>query len=616
MNNKRNNSLNLTRGAIIVLGILALVLGLYYFRTEFSNPTEELSLAQLADRVREGQVNTITVSGDDLTIEMEGGAVAHTRKEPDTSVYETLSLLSVEQAAIDALDVKVVGPSAMNTVGQILFTVIPLLVVGWFALHILRSMRGGPDQALSFGRSRAKMVNVDKPMVTFDDVAGAEESKQELREVVEFLRDPEKFMRLGARVPKGVLMIGPPGTGKTLLARAVAGEAGVPFMSISGSEFVEMFVGVGASRVRDLFTRAKQLAPCIVFVDEIDAVGRTRGMGLGGGHDEREQTLNQILVEMDGFEKDTNIIVIAATNRADVLDPALMRPGRFDRKVHITRPDVKGREQILDVHSKGKPLSRDVDLHVLAKLTPGFSGADLENLVNEAAIIAAQRNQNSITARDLQDAMEKIIAGPERRSRVVSPEEKEVVAYHEGGHAVVMYHLKYADPVHKITIIPRGAAGGYTMSLPESMDSGLISREQLEDMIVGLLGGRVAEEIHFGRITTGASNDLERVTTIAKAMVTKYGMSERLGLRTYGEEQHELFFGRSLGGDRTYSEEAAKMIDEEVQAIIAGAHERARAILMEHRDKLEGLAEVLLEEETVDRARFEQMMQAQITETA
>ncbi len=601
-----------SRGRIIVLIVLLFgaLLSIPYLRAELTRSGEQTTLSEVAQRIEEGEVRAITVSGDTLTVELDGDEMLIARKEPGTSLYETLDLLGVTADRLQAVEIRIVGPNAMSIIGQVALTLIPLIIVGWFALYIMRSMRSGQDQAMTFGRSRARMIRVDQPVVTFDDVAGAEESKQELKEVVEFLRDPEKFLRLGARVPRGVLMIGPPGTGKTLLARAVAGEAGVPFMSISGSEFVEMFVGVGASRVRDLFTRAKQIAPCIVFVDEIDAVGRTRGTGLGGGHDEREQTLNQILVEMDGFDNSTNIIVIAATNRADVLDPALMRPGRFDRKVYISRPDVKGREQILQVHARGKPLATDVDLHTLAKLTPGFSGADIENLVNEAAILAAQRSLAAIGMQELQDAMEKIIAGPERRSRVVSPEEKEVVAYHEAGHAVVMYHLRYSDPVHKITIIPRGAAGGYTMSLPESMDSGLMLREQLEDMIAGLLGGRAAEELHFGRITTGASNDLERCTAIARAMVTRYGMSPRAGLRVYGEEGSDLFFGRSLGMERDYSEEAARLIDEEVSLIINGAYDRARALLDSNRDRLEALAATLLEEETVDRQRFEQIMTA------
>lgn len=611
MKKQNNISSNWIRGGIVILVLLAIGALIPTLKQQIGATGKETTLAELAQKINAGEVESITISGDDLAAEMKDGTVLSTRKEPNTSVYETFSLLGVEAAMLQKVKVSVVGPNAMSILGQIVLTVVPLIVIGWFALHILRSMRNGQDQAMTFGRSRAKMINVDQPVVTFDDVAGAEESKQELREIVEFLRDPEKFQRLGARVPKGVLMIGPPGTGKTLLARAVAGEAGVPFMSISGSEFVEMFVGVGASRVRDLFNKAKQLAPCIVFVDEIDAVGRARGTGLGGGHDEREQTLNQILVEMDGFDNDTNIIVVAATNRADVLDPALMRPGRFDRKVQITRPDVKGREQILGVHVKGKPISPEVNLHTIAKLTPGFAGADLENLVNEAAILAAQRNLPLIGAKEMQDAMEKIVAGPELRSRVVSPKEKEVVAWHEAGHAVVMFNLEYSDPVHKITIIPHGAAGGFTMSLPESMDSGLMLREQLEDMIVGLLGGRAAEDIHFGKITTGASNDLERTTAIARAMVTKYGMSDKLGLRVYGDEQHELFFGRSMGGGHDYSEEAARKIDQEVSEIIDASYKRAKSILKDNLGKLDALAYVLLENESVDRDQFESLMMAE-----
>jgi len=600
---------NWIRGGIIVIVLIAIVLAIPPLQERFTASADEPTLAEIATQVMDGQVEKITVSGDEVRAELTDGRVLLTHKEGNISIYEAFTLLGVPAETLQEVDVTVASTSAMSGLQQLVLTIVPLIVIGWFALHILRSMRSGQDQAMTFGRSRAKMINVDQPVVTFDDVAGAEESKQELREIVEFLRDPDKFQRLGARIPKGVLMIGPPGTGKTLLARAVAGEAGVPFMSISGSEFVEMFVGVGASRVRDLFTKAKHLAPCIVFVDEIDAVGRARGTGLGGGHDEREQTLNQILVEMDGFDNDTNIIVIAATNRSDVLDPALMRPGRFDRKVHINRPDVKGREAILAVHVKGKPLGPDVNLQTLAKLTPGFAGADLENLVNEAAIISAQRNMSFIGAKEMQDAMEKIIAGPELRSRVVNAKEREVIAYHEAGHAVVMYHLEYSDPVHKITIIPRGAAGGYTMSLPESMDSGLRLREQLEEMIVGLLGGRAAEDLHYNQITTGASNDLERTTAIAHAMVTKYGMSKKLGLRVYGEEQHELFFGRSMGGTRDYSEDAARMIDEEVQVIINQCYERAKSILRENDYKLNALAQALLEVETIDREDFEALMQ-------
>jgi cell division protease FtsH len=607
-NNQGQNQLNWTRGLLIVALIIAAIVGIQYLTGQLNGSTSQIALPDLADKVRAGEVKQITVRGDDLTVELYSGETVRTRKEPNTSLYETLALLGVEEEALRNVDVIVAGPGSGVSIGSILFTLLPLALIGWFVVTMMRSMRNGQDQALNFGRSRARMINVDKPIVTFDDVAGVEESKQELQEIVEFLRDPHKFIQMGARVPKGVLMIGPPGTGKTLLARAVAGEAGVPFMSISGSEFVEMFVGVGASRVRDLFNKARQVAPCIVFVDEIDAVGRMRGAGLGGGHDEREQTLNQLLVEMDGFDNDTNIIVIAATNRADVLDQALLRPGRFDRKVFVTRPDVLGREKILEVHSKGKPLASSVDLSVVAKLTPGFSGADIENLVNEAAILAAHRNLSAIGMAEFQEAMEKIVAGPERRSHVVSPEEKEVVAYHEAGHAVVMHHLEYSDPVHKITIIPRGMAGGFTMPLPESADSGLLSREQLEDQIVGLLGGRAAEELTFNRITTGASNDLERATSIARAMVTRYGMSEALGLRVFGEDGGAVFLGRSLGEQRDYSDDTARAIDGEVTRILNDSYERAKSILGEHRDKLIRLAKTLLDVETLDRSQFESLM--------
>jgi cell division protease FtsH len=443
-------------------------------------------------------------------------------------------------------------------------------------------------------------------VVTFDDVAGAEQAKLELREVVEFLKESEKFIKLGARIPKGVLMAGPPGTGKTLLAKAIAGEAGVPFFSISGSEFVEMFVGVGASRVRDLFKRAREQAPAVVFVEEVDAVGRQRGVGVGGGNDEREQTLNQILVEMDGFDTDTNVIVIAATNRPDVLDAALLRPGRFDRKVILDRPDVNGREAILKVHSRGKPLAPDVSLSNLAKLTPGFVGADLENLVNEAAILAARRNLMQIGRLEFQDAMERIIAGPERQGNIISPQERQVIAYHEAGHAVVMHNLANSDPVHKVSIVSRGMALGYTMPLPES-DKYLRTKEAFEDEIVGVLGGRAAEEIIFNQITTGASNDLERATKLARAMVTRYGFSERLGLRTFGEEQGNPYLGH-MGETRNYSEEIAESIDREIRQILDKAYQQAKNIVMTQKDKLENLAKTLLDIETVERPQFEALM--------
>ncbi len=485
-----------------------------------------------------------------------------------------------------------------------------MLIIGWFLWRMMRSMRSGQDQALNFGRSRAKVSrDMERPSVVFADVAGADEAKQDLREIVEFLKEPDKFIQLGARIPKGVLMVGPPGTGKTLMARAVAGEAGVPFFSISGSEFVEMFVGVGASRVRDLFERAKAEAPAIIFVDEIDAVGRQRGTGLGGGHDEREQTLNQILVEMDGFDNNTNVIVIAATNRPDVLDPALLRAGRFDRKVYMDRPDRVGRKAILEVHARGKPLASDVDLDTLAKITPGFVGADLENLINEAAILAARRGKKAISMRELQESMERVIAGPERRSRVISLQERTVIAYHEAGHAIVTHNLTHADPVHKISIIARGQALGYMMPVPDE-DRFLSSRERFLDEIVSLYGGRVAESLTFGSVTTGASNDLQRATQIARSMITRYGMSDALGQRTFGEETGSIFLGRDLMERRDYSEEAAAAIDAEVRRILDEQYARAETILREKAGKLKELAEALLEQETIDRDAFVGIMNA------
>ncbi len=570
----------------------------------------DVTLSDLAQSIKRGEVASLIIRGDtDIRAQLRDGSVVSSRKERSSNISETLLQLGVTQEQIENLEIDVQsGETTMSLLFNLLPFLLPTALLGFFVWRMMRSARMGQDQAMSFGRSRARVSrDMERPTVTFADVAGADEAKQELEEVVEFLKEPDKFIQLGARIPKGVLMVGPPGTGKTLMARAVAGEAGVPFFSISGSEFVEMFVGVGASRVRDLFERAKKESPAIVFVDEIDAVGRQRGTGLGGGHDEREQTLNQILTEMDGFETDTNVIIIAATNRPDVLDPALLRPGRFDRKVMLDRPDFKGREAILSVHSKGKPLASDVNLEALAKLTPGFAGADLENLVNEAAILAARRNKKTIGMREFQEAMERMIAGPERRSRVITPEEREVVAYHESGHAVVMYHLAEADPVHKITIIPRGQAGGYTLSLPET-DTMLVSREKFEDQIVGLLGGRAAEDITFNRITTGAANDLERATQIARAMVTRYGMSKELGLRTFGEQAGSVFLGRDLMEQRNYSEEAAVQIDKEVRRILDQSYDRAMSLLQEHRDKLNKLSEALLERENIDREEFEAIM--------
>jgi cell division protease FtsH len=498
------------------------------------------------------------------------------------------------------------APSEWLNILNSVFYFLPFLVLGVLFFFIFRQAQGSNNAAMSFGKSRARMFSGDHPTVTFADVAGVDESKEELKEVVEFLREPQKFIALGARIPKGVLLVGPPGTGKTLLAKAVSGEAGVPFFSISGSEFVEMFVGVGASRVRDLFDQAKRNSPCIVFVDEIDAVGRQRGAGLGGSHDEREQTLNQMLVEMDGFDTDTNVIIMAATNRPDILDPALLRPGRFDRRVVLDRPDMKGREAILQVHIKGKPIAPDVDLSVVAKSTPGFVGADLENLVNEAAILAARRNRTNIGQSEFEESIERVIAGPERKSRLISANEKRIVAYHEAGHAVVMNAIVESDPVQKVSIIARGMAGGFTLALPVE-DSTLMPRKKLMAEMTGLLGGRVAEEIVFNDITSGASNDLERVTKLARTMVTRLGMSTELGPMVYGQKEELIFLGREISEQRDYSEAIAEKIDKEVRDLVEKAYVRAREILTKYRDRLDAVAQKLLEVETLSRDDFEKI---------
>lgn len=482
---------------------------------------------------------------------------------------------------------------------DVLVMLVPTLVIVLVMFFFLRQMQGQNGQALSFGKTKAKTTEETRPKVKFKDVAGIDEAVEELQEVRDFLADPERYHKMGARIPRGVLLVGPPGTGKTLLAKAVAGEAGVPFFSISGSDFVEMFVGVGASRVRDLFKQAKEAAPCIVFIDEIDAVGRQRGAGLGGGHDEREQTLNQLLVEMGGFEANDSVILIAATNRPDILDPALLRPGRFDRQVTVDRPDVASREQILRVHAQGKPLDDSVRFDELAKLTPGFTGADLANLMNEAALLAARRRLSKIGMPEVEEAMERVIAGPERKSRVITPKERTVIAYHESGHAMVGHILENSDPVHKISIISRGQALGYTLQLPEE-DHFLQTRDGMLDQIAVLLGGRTAEELFCDDITTGASNDLERATKLAREMVTRYGMSETLGVQVFGEAQHQVFLGRDYADHQDYSAETAKRIDDEVERIMREAHERARAILNEHADRMNTMAEVLLDRETVE----------------
>jgi cell division protease FtsH len=581
---------------------------------------EDTSLSDLAGAIEAGDVQSIIVQGDYLIAVKSSGISLRARKETSISAFETLQWLGVSEETLKTNPMVIQNPDlVLGGVLAMLLTFGPLLVVGYLIFRFSSRIQGGTFNGPGdIGRSHPRIISAtaakgereECPCVTFDDVAGVEEAKLELQEVVEFLNDAPKFRRLGARIPKGVLMTGSPGTGKTLMAKAVAGEAGVPFFSISGSEFVEMYVGLGASRVRDLFQRAREQAPAVIFVDEIDAVGRRRGTGLGGGNDEREQTLNQILVEMDGFGTDTNVIVIAATNRPDILDPALLRTGRFDRKVTLDRPDLNARQAILGVHTKGMPLAEEVNLADLAKLTPGFVGADLENLVNEAAILAARRNLNRIGRREFQDAMERVVAGPERKAHILSDGERQVVAYHEAGHAVVMHHLEHSDPVHKVSIISRGMALGYTMPLPES-DKYLRTKEAFEDEIVGLLGGRAAEELVFRRVTTGAANDLEQATKLARAMVTRYGFSARLGLRTFGEEQGNPYLG-SLGETRDYSEQMAQAIDQEIHDILDAAYRRARDIVTEQQSKLEVLAHTLLEAETVEREQFEALMNTEV----
>jgi len=583
--------------------LLILVAGaflIFTFSSSRSKGGEEMLITQVAAEAKEGHVKQITVSGDTLRIELndrEDSVISH--KEHGVSVIETLRDLGVTEEQIAKIKIEVEPPSSWGNWLTLLGSILPAIFILVIFYLMMRQAQGANSQAFSFGKSRARIFTGDKPTVTFEDVAGVEEAKEELREVVEFLKEPEKFISLGARIPKGILLVGAPGTGKTLLAKAVSGEAGVPFFSISGSEFVEMFVGVGASRVRDLFDQAKRHSPCIVFIDEIDAVGRHRGAGLGGSHDEREQTLNQILVEMDGFDTDTNVIILAATNRPDILDPALLRPGRFDRRVVLDRPDVKGRKAILEVHVRGKPLADDVDLMVLARETPGFVGADIENLVNEAAILAARRNKKAIGMQEFEEAIERVIAGPERKSRLISDEEKRIIAYHEAGHALVMHELPHCDPVHKVSIVSRGLALGYTMPLPEE-DRYLKHRAKFKDELAGLLGGRAAEELVFKDVTTGAANDLEQATKLARKMVCEYGMSEKLGPMTFGWKEELVFLGKEIGEQRDYSEAVAHEIDMEVRRLIEEAYSRAKEILISHRDKLEAIAQRLIEEETLE----------------
>ncbi len=593
------------RNGVVMLALVVVALAVVFTVVNQTSPSNDIPYSKFLDNVAAGKVTTVEQEASTLTVTPSDGSAKYTVVVPGLLADQVLN--DMRTAAAGKVPVPTFGakPAPDNGWISILITgLLPILIIGGFIFFMMRQAQGTNNQALSFGKSRARMFLGNKTVVTFADVAGVDEAKTELQEVVEFLKYPEKFNSLGARIPRGVLLVGPPGTGKTLMARAVAGEAGVPFFSISGSEFVEMFVGVGASRVRDLFDQAKRNSPCIVFVDEIDAVGRQRGAGLGGSHDEREQTLNQILVEMDGFDTNTNVIVVAATNRPDVLDPALLRPGRFDRQVILDRPDMKGRVAILKVHTKGKPLDKAVDVEGVARLSPGFSGADLANLVNEAAILSARRNKKVIGMTEFTEALERIVAGPERKSRIISDAEKAIIAYHEGGHAVVQRILPKCDPVAKVTIISRGMALGYTMALPTE-DRYLQSKTEFEDKIAGLLGGNASERLVFGDTTTGASNDIEKATDLARRMVTEFGMSDRLGPLSFGKRDELVFLGREIGEQRNYSDEVAKQIDEEVRAIIDHAYERAMDVLVTHRDKLNALAEKLVAEETVDAEGFE-----------
>jgi cell division protease FtsH len=566
----------------------------------------EVSAAMLLEDVRANRVEKIVWDGDRLTAQYKDGSrkVATAwqwSSDPGGSFYRDLTATGFN-------NIEIRKPMISEGMVGLLFTLLlPIAIIVGLWFFLIRPAQSGGNPAINFGRSRARRVNESIPKVTFDDVAGVEEAKQELEEIVDFLKNTKKYVALGAKIPKGVLLTGPPGCGKTHLARAVAGEAGVPFFHISGSDFVEMFVGVGAARVRDLFETAKAHRPSLIFVDEIDAVGRQRGAGLGGGHDEREQTLNQLLVEMDGFDPNTGVILIAATNRPDVLDPALLRPGRFDRQIVVDAPDAKGREEILKIHARGKPFADDVKLEVIAKRTPGFTGADLANTLNEAALLAARRGKTRIEMEDIEEALDRVIAGPQRRSRVVDKKEREVIAYHEAGHAVVGELLEHTDPVHKVTILPRGMSLGSTWQLPVQ-DKYLVTKAELMDEITALLGGRVAEEIVFGEVTTGATNDLERVTRIARAMVCRYGMSEKLGTLALGRQHANPFLGRDYMEDRDYSEEVARLIDQEVKDIVESCYRRATEMLITNREKLDAVVEVLLEKETIDRQEFLRVM--------
>jgi len=598
-----NDNNKIIRSMVLYLLIFIAIYAMVQLYSQSTPPLANIDYGELIRYINSNQVKSITLAGNEVKGTLKNGTEFKS-SIPDVTNFMNFVNPYILEGKLDFKNEPQVGPPWWVQMLPSLFLII-VLVIFWY-IFMQQAQGGGGSKVMSFGKSRARMVTDKDKRVTFNDVAGADEEKEELQEIVEFLKYPKKFIELGARIPKGVLLVGPPGTGKTLLAKAVAGEAGVPFFSISGSDFVEMFVGVGAARVRDLFDQAKKNAPCIVFIDEIDAVGRQRGAGLGGGHDEREQTLNQLLVEMDGFSVNEGIIVIAATNRPDILDPALLRPGRFDRHITVGIPDIKGREEILKIHARNKPLAPDVSLQVLARRTPGFTGADLENLMNEAALLAARRGLKQITMAELEEAITRVIAGPEKRSRIMSEKDKKLVAYHEAGHAVVAKLLPNTPPVHEVTIIPRGRAGGYTMLLPEE-DKYYMSKSEMMDEIVHLLGGRVAESLVLNDISTGAQNDIERATNIARKMVTEYGMSERLGPMTFGTRSEEVFLGRDLGRTRNYSEEVAAEIDREIKRIIEEAYKRAETLLKDNMDKLHRVAKALIEKEKLNAEEFEKV---------
>ena len=602
----------LMRNALIYLLIIGAIVFVFanFFRAPYG--TEEQPITSVISQAQAGTLEKIEVSGDKLTVTPRSGEPYTAQKEEGANLVETLEAAGVDVAG-SGLQIIVKGGSGIGGLFGILLSFLPVIFIGALLFFMMRQAQGSSAQTMNFGRSRARMIMGSRPTVSFSDVAGEDEAKQELQEVVEFLRYPERFVALGARVPRGVLLMGPPGTGKTLLARAVAGEAAVPFFSISGSEFVEMFVGVGASRVRDLFSQAKHNSPCIIFIDEIDAVGRHRGAGLGGGHDEREQTLNQILVEMDGFDTSTNVIIVAATNRPDILDPALLRPGRFDRRVTLDLPDVVGRQAILNVHAKGKPMDEDTDLELIAKESPGFSGADLANLLNESAILAARRSKKSIGPSELAESVDRLIAGPERKSRVISHHEKELTAYHEAGHALVAHLEPHADRVQKISIVARGAMGGYTRMLPEE-DRHLGTKEQFEAHLTVAMGGRVAERLTFGEVTTGASNDLEQATNLARQMVTRFGMSDNLGPRTLGRREELVFLGKEISEQRDYSDKIAEEIDAEMRTLLDGAYNTAHDLLSLHKETLDRVAQYLMENEAVEGAELTHLFDTSISE--